>query len=175
MRASKILNTFRIIGIVLLSGCTTQGTVPESGLAGKSAVGADITPADPHLDHVFAWIPRDRAKTAAVAEALVHIELGRAMGEVGKTLCGGGWPINGPPVESFGPWPAMAPPALGGYPAWYYHLSQKPGFAGCAAVPNAALYRELDARLPPWISVRAATPQISSRSGGEIAATVTGR
>jgi hypothetical protein len=174
MRPSKILNTFRIIVILLLPGCATQGPVPEPGAAGKPAVGLDIARADPHLDHVFAWIPRDRAKTASVAEALVHIELGRAMDEIGTTLCGGGWPINGPPVESLGPYPVMAPPALGGYPAWYYHLSHEPGFAGCAAVPAATLYRELDDRLPPWIRVRAAASQTGAASGTAMAITSTG-
>ena len=173
MRTRKILKTFRGMVVLLLTACATQAPVTESGAARKAAFGADIAQADPRFDHIFAWIPRDKAKTASVAEALVHIELGAVMDEIGTTLCGGGWPINGPPVESLGPYPAMAPPALGGYPAWYYHLSQEPGFAGCAAVPAATLYRELDDRLPPWISVKAAAPHIGAASDTEIADTST--
>jgi hypothetical protein len=169
---SPIMNTILIFLIALLPGCATQRTVIDEGAGGKPLDAGVMSRADPHLDHIFAWIPRDKAKTASVAEALVHIELGRAKDEVGKTLCGGDWLINGAAIASVGPYPSTAPAVLGGYPAWYYHLSQKPGLAGCSTIPAEKLYRELDGRLPPWISVRAATFQISESPAAEIAVTL---
>jgi hypothetical protein len=174
MHIRKHINGFLIILVFLLPACATQQPVIKAGTAGSPADGIDLVQADPHLDHVFAWIPRDRAKTPSVAEALVYIELGRAKDEVGTKLCGGGWLLSGHPVDSFGPYPDTAPVALGGYPAWYYHLSHEPGFMGCATVPTATLYRELGDRLPPWISVRAAALPTSAASGTGLAATSTG-
>jgi hypothetical protein len=164
MRTGRIINTILSISILVLPGCATRGPVTETDHAGNPLESVDSTQADPQFDHVFAWIPQDRARTASVAEALVHIELGRAKEKVGKALCGGSWPINGARVASSGPYPATAPAALGGYPAWYYHSSHEPGFTGCAAVPTATLYRALDDRLPLWIRVEAAVPPVSAAS-----------
>lgn len=175
MRTSSIFNMFLVIVLFLLPGCTTQLHVTETRAAGSPPPGAELTQADPHLDQIVAWVPRERASTAAQAEALVHVELGRAKEALGKTLCGGTWPINGARVTSAGPYPATAPAALGGYPAWYYHLGNKPGFAGCAPVPMATLYQELDDRLPPWIRVTAAASRINGASGKEMTAETTSR
>lgn len=174
MHTINPFNGFLIILMFLLAACATQQPVMKADTAGIPADRLDLMQVDPHLDHVFAWIPRDRAKTPSVAEALVHVELGRAKDEVGTTLCRGSWPLSGHPVESFGPYPATAPVALGGYPAWYYHLSHEPGFTGCATVPTATLYRALGDRLPPWISVRAAALPTSAASDTGLAATSTG-
>jgi hypothetical protein len=130
----------------------------DKGTGRRSVGTSDVVSADPHFDHVFAWIPRDRAETASVAEALVHIELGRAKDDVGRKFCGGDWLINGTSVDSIGPYPSTAPTMLGGYPAWYYHVSHEPGLAGCPAMPTEKLYRELDNRLPRWITIKAASP-----------------
>jgi len=174
MQISNIFNRFLIVLISLLPACATQRPQADLGAPGNHSGRVNTIRADPRLDHLFAWIPIDRAETASVAEALVHIELGRAKDAVAKTLCGGGWPISGAPVDSSGPYPSTAPVALGGYPAWYYHVSHQPGFTGCDAVPTAQLYRELDSRLPPWITVSAAASQVSVTSGTEIAATSAG-
>jgi hypothetical protein len=139
---------------------------------GKSVGASDMTLADPHLDHIFAWIPRDRALTASVAEALVYIELGRAKEEVGTILCSGDWLINSVSVDSIGPYPSTAPVILGGYPAWYFHVSNKPGLAGCPAMPAETLYRELGNRLPSWITVRAAAVRAGDDQGRAIASTL---
>jgi hypothetical protein len=164
--------TQAILLIALLPGCATHRAEMNRGADGKLINISDMAPADPHLDHIIAWIPRDRAQTAAVAEALVHIELGRALDDVGKSLCGGDWLINGASVDSIGPYPSTAPAILGGYPAWYYHTSHEPGLAGCPALPEETLYRELGNRLPPWITVRAASLQVSGQPGTTITATL---
>jgi hypothetical protein len=163
MQLSHIMSTTLITLAALLLGCATHRMEMNEG-AGRQTVGtSDMVSADPHLDHIFAWIPRDRAKTASVAEALVHIELGRAKDEVGRKICGGDWLINGTSVDSIGPYPSTAPIKLGGYPAWYYHVSHEPGLAGCPAMPTEKLYRELGARLPQWITVKAASLQASEK------------
>jgi hypothetical protein len=172
MQPSHISNATLVILVALLPGCATNRAEIDQGDVGKSVSINVMTPADPHLDHIFAWIPRDRAQTASVAEALVHIELGRAKEEVGKALCGGDWLINSTSVDSIGPYPSTAPVILGGYPAWYYHVSHEPGLAGCSAMPAETLYRELGKRLPSWITVRSASLQVSENPGTAIAASL---
>jgi hypothetical protein len=172
MQPSHIISATLIITVGMLPGCMTPGTEMHHGAGGKSFVLSEMPSADPTLDHVFAWIPRDRAKTASVAKAVVHVELGRAKEETGKTLCGGDWLINGASVDSIGPHPSTAPSMLGAYPAWYYHISHEPGLAGCSAVPPERLYRELGNRLPPWIILRAASAQAGDHSITAITATL---
>ena len=173
MQARQIMSITQVILLVaLFPGCAMQRAEINQRSDGKFINLSDMAPADPHLDHIFAWIPRDRAQTATVAEALVHIELGRAMDEVGKSLCGGDWLINGASVDSIGPYPSTAPTILGGYPAWYYHISHEPGLTGCPALPEETLYRELGNRLPPWITVRAASLQVGGQPGTAITATL---
>lgn len=166
------MGTTLITLAALLLGCATQRTVMNEGTDRKSLGTSDVATADPQFDHVFAWIPRDRAKTASVAEALVHIELGRAKDEVGTQLCGGDWLINGASVDSIGPYPSTAPAMLGGYPAWYYHVSHEPGLAGCSAMPTDRLYRELGIRLPQWITVKAASLHADGKPVTAIATTI---
>ena len=174
MQTRQITGTILIVVVALLPGCATHRVKMSQGDAGISVGVSDTLPANPQLDHIFAWIPRDRAQTASVAEALVYIELGRAKEEVGKILCGGDWLINSASVDSTGPYPATAPAILGGYPAWYFHVSHKPGLAGCPAMPAETLYRELGNRLPPWITVRAASLQLSGKPGTAIATILRG-
>ena len=171
MQTSDIINTILIILTATLPGCAMQRTETAAGAAGMPPDAVDTSRANPRLDHVFAWIPRDAAETASVAEALVHIELGRAKDEVGKKLCGGDWLINGVSVDSNGPYPSTAPVKLGAYPAWYYHVSHEPGLAGCSGMPTERLYREIGSRLPPWIIVRSASLQVGVSSGAGIVTT----
>jgi hypothetical protein len=170
MQPRQITSTTLVVLAALLTGCATHRVEPGQDDVEKSIGLSDMTRANPHLDHIFAWIPRDRAQTASVAEALVYIELGRAKEEVGRILCGGDWLINSASVGSTGPYPATAPAILGGYPAWYFHVSHKPGLAGCPDMPADTLYRELGNRLPPWITVRSASLQLSKKQGTSIAA-----
>jgi hypothetical protein len=169
---NRHITSITLIGLAaLLLGCATP-RMEMSESSGKEPPGAiDTDPADPRLDHIIAWIPRDRAKTAAVAEALVYIELGQAKDDVGRELCDGDWLMNGASVDRVGPYPSTAPAALGGYPAWYFHVSHQPGLAGCPAIPTDRLYRELGARLPQWIIVKAASPQARAAPASAIATT----
>jgi hypothetical protein len=173
MHACHIMGITQVILLItLLPACTTHRAVMNQVADRKLINVSNMAPADPHLDHIFAWMPRDRAQTAAVAEALVHIELGRAMDEVGKSLCGGDWLVNGASVDSIGPYLSTAPAILGGYPAWYYHLSLESGLAGCPSLPEEKLYQELGKRLPPWMTVRAASLQVGGQPGTAITTTL---
>jgi hypothetical protein len=172
MQPRQITSTTLIVLIALLPGCAAHRVGMSQGDIEKSVGISDTPPANPQLDHIFAWIPRDSAQTASVAEALVYIELGRAKEEVGRILCGGDWLINSASVDSTGPYPATAPAILGAYPAWYFHVSHKPGLVGCPAMPAETLYRELGNRLPPWIIVRAASLQPGEKPGTAIATTI---
>jgi hypothetical protein len=172
MQPRQITSVTLVVLVTLLPGCAThRAEMGQSDVVESFGV-SDMTLADPHLDHIFAWIPRDRAQTASVAEALVYIELGRAKEEVGTILCGGDWLINSASVDSIGPYPSTAPVILGGYPAWYFHVSNKPGLAGCPAMPTETLYRELGNRLPSWITVRAAAARAGDDPGTAIASTL---
>ena len=78
MQPRQITSTTLVVLAALLTGCATHRVEPGQDDVEKSIDVSDMTRANPHLDHIFAWIPRDRAQTASVAEALVYIELGRA-------------------------------------------------------------------------------------------------
>lgn len=153
------------IAVAMTSGCShvpdraanTAGRVPVPAI--EVLPSQPVTANDPDLDQFIAWIPRDRAPTATVAEALAQVEWGNAKEQVGAELCGGAWLMNGEVIGRSGPFPATAPARLGGYPAWYYRISHKPGFRGCNGMAVDRLYSELRANLPPWILlIRAAAP-----------------
>lgn len=137
---------------LLLQACantrhSTSADTPDSSLVS----GYEHT-----LDHYIAWVPRDKAQTATVAQALTHISLGRAREQAGKDLCGGTRVINREVSHQVGPFPARAPDSAGGYDAWYYRISHQPGLLGCSEKTTAELYQALEAGLPDWISLEAA-------------------
>jgi hypothetical protein len=158
------------MAVVMAAGCAAgpgpahtldQRPAPAlEGVAGQP--GAELAP---ELDHFIAWIPRDRAATATVAEALAQVEWGNAKEQVGVELCGGAWLMNGDVRGRTGPYPATAPLELGGYPAWYYRISHRPGFRGCNGLPNDALYSQLRANLPSWIVLVRAIPHTTGSAG----------
>lgn len=110
--------------------------------------------ASPELDHFIAWVPRHMAQTPTVAEALAQVEWGNAKEQAGARLCGGAWLINGEVTARSGPYPASAPARLGGYPAWYYRVSHKPGIRGCTGTTSREIYAEIRSGLPRWISIQ---------------------
>ena len=133
-----------------------QGCAAPGGNAPAPDTATIIPAADPALDHYIAWVPMELAQTAAVARAVTHISLGNARERTGQQLCSGSRLMNGQVAALIGPLPAIAPPHAGGYPAWYYRISQAPGLQGCAVTGNARLYRFLQGQLPDWISIQPA-------------------
>jgi len=134
-------------GCIALAGSRTH-TSPASTNS--------IPAADPLLDHFIAWVPRDQAQTAAVAEAMTHISLVNAREQTAKQLCESAWGMNGEVTDTFGPYPTSAPEDAGGYPAWYYRISLRPGMHGCHNTDSQKLYHALQEHLPEWIDIKAA-------------------
>lgn len=139
--------------LVILQGCTVT---PATTVPAYQQTVTAIPAADPALDHYIAWIPRKKAQTAAVAKALAHISLGNAREQTAAELCDDPHVINGTVIVSIGPLPALAPVNAGGYPAWYYRVSQQPGSQGCAGTGNPGFYQVLQTNLPDWIDIKLA-------------------
>lgn len=136
--------------LLALQGCSS---LPSTN---QPAATATIPAASPLMDHFIAWIPRDRAQTAAVAEAMAHISLVNAQEKTARQLCSGQWMVNGDTVERIGPLPATAPAAAGGYPAWYYRISHLSGLQGCKHSNREELYLALQKNLPAWMNIKTA-------------------
>ena len=94
----------------------------------------------------------------------MQVEWGNAKEQASAELCNGAWLINGEVTGRAGPVPATAPERLGGYAAWYYRVSHKPGFKGCAGIESQAIYNRIRSSLPDWIIIRAASPYHSTQS-----------
>jgi len=149
---------------ILIQACSTphaMNNLVDNGLpqaAANSAIATDGPETNPELDHFIAWIPRDMAQTATVAEALAQVEWGNAKEQTGARLCNGAWLVNGEVTARSGPYQATAPDRLGGYAAWYYRVSHIPGIKGCPGTTTRELYSEIRSGLPRWISIRASGP-----------------
>ena len=138
--------------LLLLQACATTNNSTAADIPDNKLVsGYEQT-----LDHYIAWVPRDNAQTATVAQALTHISLGMAREQAGKGLCGGIRVMNREVSHHVGPFPARAPDSAGGYDAWYYRISHRPGLLGCPTKSTAELYQALEASLPDWISLETA-------------------
>lgn len=133
-----------------------QGCIALAGSRTHTSPAASIPAADPLLDHYIAWVPRDQAQTAAVAEAMTHISLVNAREQTAKQLCDSAWLMNGEVTDIFGPFPASAPEDAGGYPAWYYRISHRPGLHGCQGTDATKLYHTLQQNLPEWMDISTA-------------------
>ena len=153
MKIQGITATITAIALMTLQGCATiTGTSNYSNTVNAS----NIPAADPMLDHYIAWVPRDQAQTATVAEAMTHISLVNAREQTARQLCGGNWVMNSDASTNIGPLPTTAPEAAGGYPAWYYRISHRPGLRGCPDTNSQKLYHRLQANLPEWVDVKMA-------------------
>lgn len=154
MKIQSLTATLWAIAILTaLQGCTTSS---GSGVRTNPSAATSIPAADPMLDHYIAWVPRDNAQTATVAEAMTHISLVNAREQTARQLCGGKWVVNGEVTDSVGPLPATAPATAGGYPAWYYRISQRPGLHGCRNTDSQQLYYTLQEHLPVWMDIQTA-------------------
>jgi hypothetical protein len=155
MKFHPVTATLASIAVVAsLQGCAAlAGNHAQTRPANMSRIPA----ADPLLDQYIAWVPRDQAQTAAVAEALTHISLANAREQTAKQLCAGNRFVKGEVTEVFGPLPASAPANAGGYSAWYYRISMRPGIHGCHSMKSQKLYHTLQEHLPEWIDIEAAS------------------
>ena len=144
-----------ILSIVLiaLQGCAmTNANTPDTF---RNTL-PEIPAADPVLDHYIAWVPLKQAQTAGVARAMTHISLGNAREQAAEELCGEHRVIRQPLSDSVGPVQALAPAAAGGYPAWYYRISQPPGSDGCTDTDSQRFREAVGSKLPAWIDIHTA-------------------
>ena len=153
MKIQSITAAITIIALMALQGCAT---IDGNRTYANAVIASNIPAADPMLDHYIAWVPRDKAQTATVAEAVTHISLVNAREETARQLCGGNWVMNSEAMTNIGPLPATAPEAAGGYPAWYYRISHRPGLHGCPGTDSQKLYHRLQANLPEWVNIKTA-------------------
>jgi hypothetical protein len=156
MHIRAITAIVMLFALVLQQGCSTYRTTGAGNSPRATGHAFTIPEIDRTQDHLIAWVPLARAQTPAVAEALVHVELANAKELVGSKLCDGAWPVDGEVTARYGPVPATAPQDLGGYAAWYYRISQRPGLKGCGGSSASELYRKLRASLPQWILLQTA-------------------
>lgn len=147
--------------LLLLAGCSTM-----PGHLTDTASTTTLPEASPMLDHYIAWIPRQQAQTATVAEALAQVTLMNAREQTALGLCAGRWVMTGAVRDQVGPLAVNAPAASGGYPAWYYRISHQPGLQGCGEREQQELYRDLQANLPDWLVVQSARVLTVSQLGG---------
>lgn len=153
MNIHTVMTAFSTVALMTLQGCAT---ISATGSHTNPAAATHIPAADPMLDHFIAWVPRDKAQTATVAEAMTHISLVNARQQTAKQLCNGSWVMNGEASDNVGPFPTAAPETAGGYPAWYYRISHRPGLHGCRSMNSQILYHALQENLPEWMDIEAA-------------------
>ena len=147
-----------IVTLLALQGCASLSSTTDHKIANP------VIPAEnPLLDHYIAWIPRDQAQTASVAEAMAHISLVNAREQTASQLCAGQWMMQGKVAENIGPLPATAPETAGSYPAWYYRVSHLPGLQGCRNADTQSFYHAMQENLPEWMDIKAATMTTMSR------------
>ena len=147
-----------IVTLLALQGCASLSSTTDHKIAHP------VIPAEnPLLDHYIAWIPRDQAQTASVAEAMAHISLVNAREQTASQLCAGQWMMQGKVAENIGPLPATAPETAGSYPAWYYRVSHLPGLQGCRNADTQSFYHAMQENLPEWMDIKAATMTTMSR------------
>lgn len=142
---------------LILVGCASQPAhLPTTALVSQS----NLPEMTPDLDHYIAWIPLEQAQTAAVAEAMTHISLRHAREGASRDVCRGNPVSGGSVVERHGPVMARTPDSMGGYPAWYYRISQQPGTQDCQSEEHVNLYQALQGRLPDWLRIQPGRPAI---------------
>jgi hypothetical protein len=147
------------VTLLALQGCIV---VPGTTVLSDQQAATAIPAADPTLDHYIAWIPRDRAQTKAVAKALAHVTLGNAREQTAAEVCDGSRIINGKASATVGPFRVMAPSSAGGYLAWYYRISERPGLHGCTGTDSRVFYRILQTNLPVWMHIKTASSLLSA-------------
>ena len=152
MKKQAVTRALTIYILISLQGCATRAPVTDAAQITE----AEIPPPDPALDHYIAWVPRNGARTPAVAMAQTHISMGYAKEQVARKLCGNSMLLDESVAEHVGPLAMIAPESVGGYPAWYYRVSLLPGLHGCGRISSPRLYLAIKDNLPSWIRLEMA-------------------
>lgn len=134
--------------LALSSGCATLG---------KGEQHADLPYLSPGHNLVLAWVPRERAQTGAVAEAVAHIALAKAKKAAEAELCGGTWLFSGTLEQDGRAALATAPEPLGGFTGWEVRIRWEPRLADCGV--SAQRYAlAVSAHLPEWMMTQSGQP-----------------
>jgi hypothetical protein len=112
---------------------------------------------NPDQDHIMAWVPADQAATAGVAQALVHLQLDKALRAAEAELCQGSWQLSPKTLERNRPQAVTAPASLGAQAAWYYRLSREAETPDdCGIVDRSTFQRTVSRHLPAWMVIQPA-------------------
>jgi len=132
----------------LCAGCASLGTGGQQ---------ADLPHLSPGHDLVLAWVPRERAQTGGVAEAVAHIALAKAKQAAEAELCGGTWLFSGRLEPDGRAVLAAAPESLGGFTGWEVRIRWEPRLAECGV--SAQRYaRAVSEHLPEWMMTQSGQP-----------------
>lgn len=109
------------------------------------------------LNHIIAWVPREQAPTAGVAQAQVHLHLDQALRAAEAELCNGTWQLSPTRPHKTRPVAVTAPLHLGAAPAWRYRLSQaEHALDTCPGVDLSTFQRTVSRHLPAWVVIQPA-------------------
>lgn len=136
-------------------------TLLFSGCAGFGGNGSDATSELPSLNpgrnQIIAWVPRQQAQTASVAQAVAHIALTQAKQATEAELCKGTWLFSGKHTRGEGPQLSTAPVQLGGIDGWQVRINWEPQVADCGI--SAQTYARLVSKhLPSWMMTQSGQP-----------------
>lgn len=132
----------------LCAGCASLGTGGQR---------ADLPHLSPGHDLVLAWVPRERAQTGAVAEAVAHIALAKAKKIAEAELCGGTWLFSGTLDQDGRAVLTAAPESLGGFTGWEVRIRWEPRLADCGV--SAQRYAlAVSEHLPEWMMTQSGQP-----------------
>lgn len=146
---------YRFISTVLL-GMTTVLCGGCAGL-GIGTNTADDLALSPGQNQIIAWVPREQAQTASVAQAIVHVALTRAKQTTEAELCQGTWVFSGKHQQIAPTQLSTAPASLGGFSGWHVRISWEPQLDECGI--NAQSYaRALSKHLPGWMMTQSGQP-----------------
>lgn len=149
--------TFRLIASTLC--CLVA--VLCGGCAGFGGNGGDASDTLPHLspgsNQIIAWVPREQAQTAIVAQAIANIALTRAKQAAEAELCHGAWLFSGKHHQDEAPQLSAAPAQLGGFSGWHVRIIWDPQVADCGI--SAQTYAlSLSKHLPTWMMTQSGQP-----------------
>lgn len=145
-----VVSTACCLTAVLCSGC--------AGFGGNSNDATSELPSlSPGRNQIIAWVPRQQAQTASVAQAVAHIALTQAKQAAEAELCKGTWLFSGKHTRGESPQLSTAPAQLGGFDGWQVRINWEPQVTDCGI--SAQTYaRSVSKHLPTWMMTQSGQP-----------------
>lgn len=143
-------STLCCLAAVLCSGCSVFGW---NGFDANDT----LPQLSPGRNQIIAWVPREQAQTAIVAQAIANIALTRAKQTTEAELCHGAWLFSGKHHQDEAPQLSAAPAQLGGFSGWHVRINWDPQVADCGI--SAQTYAlSLSKHLPTWMMTQSGQP-----------------